>query len=79
MGVSSFSVVSPDSNLLTGTLSPVNEDSFIRNEIVLINRESAGILSPWAILIMSPGTTSSVGISISFPSRITRASGAASF
>ena len=56
----------------TGRLSPVNIDSSMADE-PSTKMPSTGIFSPGRTITISPGTTSSVSISISLPSRITRA------
>ncbi len=56
-----------------GTDSPVSMDSSALNSMVLISLRSAGTRPPEASKTMSPGTTSSPLISISLPSRSTRA------
>ena len=55
-------------------LSPVSNDSFITKFSVFINLKSAGTSLPVSNITMSPITSSSDGISILFPSLITKAS-----
>ena len=51
-----------------GMDSPVREKSFVLKLKASIMRMSAGILSPSSMYIMSPGTRSDCGISLSSPS-----------
>jgi hypothetical protein len=64
--------------LLTGRDSPVSSDSSICNPLVWRRRRSAGTLLPGSSRTMSPGTSSRLSISRSWPSRITRARGTTS-
>ncbi len=63
-------------NLGAGSDSPVRAASSLSRWATSITRASAGIRSPAASKMMSPGTTSALGSTRSSPSRITRASGA---
>ena len=47
----------------TGVLSPVSAASSISSVAAMIRRPSAGTLSPASKVTMSPGTTSSAGMS----------------
>ena len=58
--------------LVTGIGSPVTIDSSTA-EVPSVTSPSTGIFSPGRTTTMSPGTTSSTGISASAPSRTTRA------
>ncbi|OPY06023.1 MAG: hypothetical protein A4E67_01665 [Syntrophaceae bacterium PtaB.Bin038] len=58
-----------------GTDSPVSSDSSIRTSMALVSRMSAGTFAPEDSRTMSPGTSPSLEISLSRPSRTTRASG----
>ena len=55
-------------NFSTGSDSPVKLDCEIKQSLVFKNLKSAGIISPAPNLIISPGTMSSVTISINSPS-----------
>ena len=61
----------------TGTDSPVSAASSARRFMATITRASAGTFLPVCKITMSPGTRSRAGISVSLPSRITVALGAA--
>ena len=65
-GTSSPCTASTD--LLTGVLSPVSAASSI-SSVAATRRPSAGILSPASKETMSPGTSSSAGMSIASPPR----------
>ena len=58
-------------NFSTTSDSPVIEDSLINKSFEEMILTSAGIISPALSFIISPTTISSIGISLSFPSRIT--------
>ncbi len=60
-GTSSAEIVAM--SLSTGALSPVKPASSICNDAALISRPSAGTLSPASKVTMSPGTSSSAGVS----------------
>ena len=73
-------LISPGNTLFvfsTGTDSPVREASSAFRLTASRRRASAGIRSPVLKKIMSPGTSSFAGISVSFPSLRTDATGAA--
>ncbi|AIV03510.1 hypothetical protein MGM1_1230 [Candidatus Malacoplasma girerdii] len=57
-------------NFSTGSLSPVNDDWVMNKSLADKILISAGIMSPAANLIISPGSTSSIGISLVWPLRI---------
>ncbi len=57
----------------TGALSPVSADSSISSVAARRMRASAGTRSPASTLTMSPGTRESIDVSMSCPSRMTRA------
>ena len=61
----------------TGVDSPVRADSSAMRLKASTIRESAGMRSPACSMMISPGTTSFDGITISLPSRMTIAVGAA--
>jgi len=61
--------------LSTGTDSPVRADSSTLRLALSIRRISQGINLPASMIITSPGTTSSEGISINSPLRFTIAFG----
>ena len=61
---------------MEATDSPVKEASCICKLTLSIRRRSAGTISPSLKNTMSPGTTSFAGITLSSPSRSTRAVGA---
>ena len=63
-------------SLSTGKDSPVKAASCTLKFAVITNRTSAGTTSPASINTKSPGTSSFAGTLISFPSRITFATGA---
>ena len=63
--------------LATGALSPVRAASWVSHVAERIRRPSAGTRSPASTWTMSPGTTSSAGMSTSWPSRTTRPEGPA--
>ena len=62
----------------TGALSPVRAASCVSQVAERISRPSAGTRSPASTWTMSPGTTSSAGMSTSWPSRTTRLCGTCS-
>jgi hypothetical protein len=61
--------------LTAGTDSPVSRDSSISSAVVDTSRRSAGTRMPDSSTTRSPGTTSALSISHSWPSRTTRAVG----
>ena len=70
----------PDPGILsTGTDSPVKADSSTSRAAASVTWASAGTMSPSASTSRSPRTTLAAGICCWAPSRITRASGAASW
>ena len=62
---------------MDGTDSPVSADSSTSSRIVSISRRSAGTREPEVSSTMSPGTSFSLSISRTWPSRMTVARGAA--
>jgi hypothetical protein len=61
--------------LATGALSPVRAASCASSDADATMRPSAGTMSPASRATRSPGTSSSAGISVGEPPRITRACG----
>src|SRR5215471_13630037 len=51
-------------NFSTGIASPVSTAWLMNRSLLLSSRTSAGIMSPAASWIMSPGTSRSIGISL---------------
>ena len=70
---SAASAATASTCLGVGTLSPVSADSSISRVAAVRMRASAGTRSPASMLTMSPGTSSSIGISTRSPLRRTLA------
>ena len=58
-------------NFSTGLLSPVSWDWSMNRSLASMKRTSPGIMSPEASLTISPGTASSISISMTLPLRMT--------
>ena len=58
-------------NFSTGLLSPVSWDWSMNRSLASMNRTSPGIMSPEASFTISPGTASSMSISMTLPLRTT--------
>lgn len=69
----------PMSSFCTGTVSPVKADSSMLSLLAFNILASAGTKFPASNIIMSPGTTWLDGISHTFPSLFTFATGEAIF
>ena len=71
-----FSSTAASASLSEGTDSPVSADSSLFSRTARRIRASAGMKSPASSRRISPGTSSAASMTISLPSRITRACGA---